>query len=245
MFSGHDHAIRYAADPAELDRLCGAFETAGFLITEREDEGRDNAPTRQKLVCFADGTYLELLTVADPAARARHRLARHMAGQGGWADFTVLTDRLEQAMAVQRAAGLPVQGPLTHEKRLADGRPWGVALALTGIGAGHPALPFLLEDRVGRELRIPRHRVRHPNGAAGLAGVVVRTPDLAEAARHYRPLFGEGQAVAGGGRRYDFAPDAWIALEEGRGGLSRVVLRAAAGVAAPAAAEGLGIGFTT
>lgn len=244
MFSGHDHAIRYAADPGELDRLCRAFEAAGFLITERDDEGRDSAPTRQKLICFADGTYLELLTVADPAARAGHRLARHMAGQGGWADFTVLTDRLEEAMAVQRAVGLPVQGPVIHEKRLADGRPWGVELALTGIGAGHPALPFLLEDRMGRELRIPLDRARHPNGAAGLAGVVVRTPDLAEAARHYRPLFGEGQAVAGGGRRYDFAPGAWIALEEGAGGLSRVILRAAGGTAAPAAVERLGIGFT-
>lgn len=205
MFTGHDHTIFLVPDPEGFDTVCTAFEAAGFLITDREDEGRETAVARQRLICFPDGSYIEILTVADPGARVQHRLVRHMAGRAGWADFAIVTDRLEEAIAVHLAADLPVTGPVRHERRLVDGRPWGVMLGLPGVGTGDPALPFLLQDTAGRDLRIPAGRVLHPNGVTGIAGVVLSTPDLAAAMAHYRPLFGAGTAREAG-RRYDFAP---------------------------------------
>lgn len=171
MFLGHDHLIFYVHDPEALDDVCARFEAAGFLLTDRPDEGRDSAATRQRLVCFADGTYVEILTVRDAAARGSHRLAQFMGGRDGWADFVVVTDGLNKVIARQSAAGLPVRGPLTHEKRLEDGRPWKVSLAQPGIGVGHVALPLILRDDTGRDLRIPgaphrpsQRRHRHGGG---------------------------------------------------------------------------------
>ena len=44
-----------------------AFAAAGFTVTPG---GRHDAlPTENALVCFADGSYLELLAARDPSAR--------------------------------------------------------------------------------------------------------------------------------------------------------------------------------
>lgn len=240
MFLGYDHTIFYVPDPTSLDDTCGTFEAAGFLITDREDEDRDTAATRQRLVCFADSSYIEILTVRDAEARARHRLARHMDGKAGWADFTLVTDRLGEVIARQSAAGLPVNGPLTHERRLVDGRPWKVSLGLPGVGVGHVALPFVLEDVTGRDLRIPQGRTEHPNGVSGTLGVVMSTPATAVAADHYRPIFGEPSRM-GDALRYAFAPGRWIDLVKGSGGIKAVVLSAPEDREASAEMRALGL----
>jgi hypothetical protein len=214
MIEGFDHTIFYVAEPEAFDSVCGAFETAGFLITDRLDEDRDTAPARQRLVCFADGTYVEILTIRDPEARRRHRLAQHMDGRSGWADVTLLTSRLSEVIAAQSNAGFAVNGPVTHGRRLSDGRTWSVSLAFPGIGFGHPALPFFLQDGTGRDLRIPGERTAHPNGATGTSGIAISTPDLASARAHYRPLFGEPQQ-RGNALRYVFGDGKWIDLRAG------------------------------
>ncbi len=103
----------------------------------------------------------------------------------------------------------------------------GGALGLPGLGTGDPALPFLLQDIAGRDLRIPAGRVPHPNGVTGIAGVVLSTSDPDGAVAHYRPLFGAGTprgAGGGTGRRDDFAPGACIGLHPGLGTIETVVL---------------------
>ena len=73
MLRRHDHTIFLVPDPSELDSVADQFAAAGFLITERDDLGKETAATLQKLICFADGSYIEILTIRDEAARARHR----------------------------------------------------------------------------------------------------------------------------------------------------------------------------
>ena len=228
MILGFDHLIFYVADPEGFDAACASFEDGGFLITDRQDADRETAAARQRLVCLADGTYIEILTIRDADARASHRLARHMNGRTGWADITLLTDRLSEIVAVQSKAGFAVHGPVTHARRLSDGRPWSVAIALPGIGYGHPALPFFLQDETGRELRIPAHRTAHPNGATGTAGVRIATPDLESARAHFRPIFSEPQQ-RGGVLRYTFGGGCWIELHEGKAAIREVVLSGLAG----------------
>jgi hypothetical protein len=228
VIQGFDHTIFHVAEPEAFDAVCTAFEAAGFLITDRPDEDRDTAPVRQRLVCLADGTYVEILTVRDAEARRRHRLSQHMNGRSGWADFTLLTNRLPDVIAAQSNAGFAVNGPVTHARRLSDGRTWSVSLALPGIGFGHPSLPFFLQDETGRELRIPAGRTAHPNGATGTAGITIYTPELSSARAHYRPLFGEPQE-GGGGLRYVVGTGCWIDLREGPAGIQDVVLSGVTG----------------
>jgi hypothetical protein len=191
-----DHTIFLVPDPAALDVVAERFAAAGFLITERDDLGKENAPTAQKLICFADGSYIEILTIRDSAARARHRFAHLLPLGNGWADYSIETDALEQDRARLVGAGLPISGPHEHARTLSDGRPWGVRLILAGIGAGFSGLPFLLEGTVGRELRIPAERTQHPNGITGTAGVTIAVRSVADVEPLFTALFGAGTAAA-------------------------------------------------
>lgn len=214
-----DHLIFWVETPERLQKVCRAFEAAGFSITDRADAGRATAATAQRLVCFADGSYAEILTLRDPLARKNHRLAQFGAQGDGWADYSLLTDDLESWIARLRKAGLPFDGPKSHEKQLEDGRPWGVRLINPGRAPGHVAAPFILEDTVGPELRIPRENAAHANGATGLLGVRLLVEDLSAADCTLGVLFGAASAVpelppgAAAGHRYPVAKG-WVDVFE-------------------------------
>lgn len=196
MILGFDHAIYLVAGPDGLDAAAQRFAGLGFTITERGDEGKDAAATAQKLICFADGSYIEILAIREAAARRRHRFASLLHGNDGWADTSVHTDDLAAMAARLQRASLPFRGPLDHERRLSSGERWGVSLILPGIGAGHPALPFLLEDTAGRDLRIPTAGRRHASGVAGTAGMTVSVRDLDLAAPGFDTLLGTARDQA-------------------------------------------------
>ena len=237
MLRRHDHTIFLVPDPAELDSVADKFAAAGFLITERDDLGKETAATVQKLICFADGSYIEILTIRDEAARARHRFA-HLLGRGnGWADYAIDCAGLDEDRERLAASGLPVGGPHEHQRTLRDGRPWGVRLILLGIGVGFPALPFLLEDTMGRDLRIPMERTQHPNGIIGMAGVTVAVGSLAMAKPHFDVVFGAGKS-SGQGMRYAVGSQ-WVDVIEsgcearGEGVTSVTLLKPGTGAAKP------------
>ncbi len=190
MILGYDHAIYLAAAPDGLDAAAQRFADMGFAITERDDVGKETAATAQKLICFADGSYIEILAIRDAEARRCHRFSYLLSKGDGWADTSVFTDDLAGVHAGLQAAALPFTGPHGHERRLRSGEPWGVKLILTGIGAGNPALPFVIEDVQGRELRIPCFDTTHPNGVTGTAGATVSVRDLDTAARGFDVLLG-------------------------------------------------------
>jgi len=238
MLKRHDHTIFLVPDPAELDSVADKFAAAGFLITERDDLGKETAATLQKLICFADSSYVEILTIRDAATRARHRFANLLPRGNGWADYAIDCVGLEEDRARLIAAGLPVGGPHEHARNLRDGRPWGVRLILAGIGAGFPSLPFLLEDTVGRNLRIPMERVQHPNGIIGTAGVTVAVKSIAAVKPQFDIVFGLG-ASTGQGVRYPLGAQ-WVDLVEAdrTEGVSAVtLLRPDAGATQPLAPE--------
>ena len=188
MIKGIDHLIFWVDESSRLDKVSTAFFQAGFTITERLDAGREDAPNRQKLICFKDDSYIEILTVKDPNARLKHRL--HKIGQhgDGWADFCLDVENVEAEMSRVSAANIPVEGPTTHSKFLENGSQWGVKLFNTGIGIGHPVLPFMLEDTVGRHLRIPQSDLDHANGVVGIGGVRIAVNDLDMAVDHMSRL---------------------------------------------------------
>jgi hypothetical protein len=220
-----DHTIFLAADANGLDIAAARFAARGFTVTTRPDRDRDTAPTAQKLVCFDDGSYIEILAIRDAAARTRHRFASLLGKRDGWADYSLVTDDLEADRGRLLSANLPVSGPHEHARELDGGERWGVRLILAGIGAGYPALPFLLQDTAGRDLRIPRGNTHHANGAVGTAGVMLAVRDLAVVEPQFTILFGEGkrspQPPAGASRGLRFHMDRqWIEVVEVASGTS-------------------------
>jgi hypothetical protein len=199
--SGFDEGVCDAACPRPRDLPGVGPDGAGCRLRRvcRRgffDAGKDIAKTRQRLICFADGSYIEFLTLADPALRGRHRYADLIELGDGWVDYALVTDHLVRDLGACEAAGLPFDGPHGHARVLADGRSWGVSVAFSGVGFGHPAMPMILQDTEARELRIPLDRTAHPNGAAGILGVTLVARDPKSAAHQMATVLGNGTAIA-------------------------------------------------
>jgi hypothetical protein len=154
-----DHVVYVARDLAEAVE---DHKRRGFTVTPGGEHA--GGVTHNALVCFADGSYLELVAFRRPDPT--HRWWNH-AANGGFADFAVLSDDLAQDLSslkdlvVREAA----EGGRT--------RPDGVSLRWRAAFLRAP-LPFLIEDLTPRDLRVPGgDAARHANGVTGVATLVV------------------------------------------------------------------------
>lgn len=184
-FPRPDHLIFLAHD---LDEALDAWRGAGFTVQDRADEKPGS--TISRFVVFPDGSYVQIAAFRSVTSIASNRLGPVMAAGGGWADYSFAVDDLDAAS--RRAAGAGVVLGAVHEvgNSIAGAGPWSLRLLLAGRGAsGDDALPFLIQDVGGRELRVPAGAV-HANGALGLAGISVATTSPAASAVRLRALVG-------------------------------------------------------
>ena len=191
-----DHAVVVVPSLAEATREFGA---AGFTVIPG---GRhDVLPTENALVCFADGSYVELLATRDPATRdelralrASDRWGRHLrgvsavarrllpwlAGADGVADWVLHADSLARPAARLRSQGVAASGPV----RMSRVRPDGEKLEWELLLPESPLHPYWIADRTPRERRVPADAgsTTHPNGAGGVSAVRVRAAVVPTAA---------------------------------------------------------------
>ncbi|KAF9872986.1 hypothetical protein CkaCkLH20_09496 [Colletotrichum karsti] len=151
-----------------------------ILTGGRHADGR----TENKLVIFADGTYLELISFVEgisPEDRLSHKWgpkpdgtiidwAYSLADESG---FAAIQERVRSAQSLA-AYDDPVPGGRIRP----DGAElkWAVALPGPEGKVERGELPFWCFDRTPRELRVPNHvpeNVKHPSGALGVHSVEV------------------------------------------------------------------------
>lgn len=215
-----DHVVVVVAS---LPAARASFEAAGFHVCAG---GRhDVLPTENALVCFADGSYLELLAAREPGTRAELRAlrasaawARHLqgvsavarrflpllAGEDGVADWVLRAGTLPAHAAALRRLSLAAAGPVPMQRERTDGErlAWRLLLPESAL------LPFWIADDTPRERRVPTDRasVSHANGATGIARVDVAAASVGLAALTLgdalgvRPEAGrDGSTLAGDG----------------------------------------------
>ncbi|KAK2000570.1 glyoxalase [Colletotrichum falcatum] len=156
-----------------------------ILTGGRHADGR----TENKLVVFADGTYLELISFVQGLSR-EERLEHKWGAKpdGAVIDWAYsLRDESGFAEIQKRVRG--AQSMAAYDDPVPGGRirpdgeelKWAVALP-AGAGAGSGAgvergeLPFWCFDRTPRELRVPSHvaeNVEHPSGSLGVRSLAV------------------------------------------------------------------------
>ena len=196
-----DHALIFVAS---LRRAVRDYEALGFTVVP--GGAHEGGPTANALIPFADGSYLELIAFRTLSTRLLLRvvarlglvervtdapLARRFAlraarGQGV-IDTAVCVDALAPVIATARQAGLTIDGPVPGRRHATDGS--SVAWEL-GIPEDDE-LPLLIADVTPRALRVAATPgLRHPNGATGVAGVVLPVRDPARAAERFRAVLG-------------------------------------------------------
>jgi hypothetical protein len=177
--------------------------------------------TRNALIVFEDGAYLELITYEAPSPD--ERWWRVLAAHGdGLVDFALLPDDIDATMAAARARGLQgLTGPLPGGRV----RPDGAQLRWQTARQATHDLPFLCADVTPRALRVPEGEVRrHRNGAIGIPSVTVSVDNLQATLSRYAAFLGsdavEGEEVALTGARIRFVEHPGRARGEGPGAMA-------------------------
>ncbi|MCS6774097.1 MAG: VOC family protein [Thermoflexales bacterium] len=180
-----DHVVILVRD---LDSATQEWSSRGFTITP--GGVHSDGQTHNALICFRDGSYLELL--AFRVSAPKHRWARYL-GAWGLIDVCLAVDDMDAALASLSQRGLNYLGPVEGGRERHDG------VVLRWRGAFPPedsGLPFLIQDLTPRVLRVPQGaNTVHQNAAVGIAQVRIGVPSLETAQPAFDALLGRPEAT--------------------------------------------------
>jgi catechol 2,3-dioxygenase-like lactoylglutathione lyase family enzyme len=188
-----DHVVILVGD---LDRAVRGYEELGFTVTAGGEHA--DGLTRNALVPFADGSYLELVAFVDPDDPRDNVWGwrAFLPFGGGLIDYCAASDDLEADVRRLEEGGLGVDGPADGGRRLPDGTEirWRVAR----IRQDGRLLPFLIEDLTPRSTRVPGGpAAEHPNGATGISRLELAAGDTDMATRLLAALAGDSSPRLG------------------------------------------------
>jgi hypothetical protein len=188
-----DHVVILVGD---LDLAVRGYEELGFTVTPGGEHA--DGLTRNALVPFADGSYLELVAFLDPEDPRENVWGwrAFLPLGGGLIDYCAASDDLEADVRRLEESGLGVDGPTDGGRRLPDGTEirWRVAR----VRQDGRLLPFLIEDLTPRPARVPGGpAAAHPNGARGISRLELAASDARAAAKDLAVLAGVGSLRLG------------------------------------------------
>jgi Glyoxalase-like domain len=149
-----------------------------------------NLVTHMDLLTFPDGSYIELIAPIDLLSGATGMMsgwAGLMEGNAGSGAWAVRTDNIHAEVARLRAAGLEVRGPEAGSRKRPDGIDLCWETAIVGAGAAGCVLPFLIEDKTPRALRVPAPA--KVGRVEGVAAVVIAVRDPEESISLFRQAY--------------------------------------------------------
>lgn len=182
-----DHATVCGSD---LEAMRRAFRDVGLRTTYGGPHA--NGVTHMDLVAFEDGSYLELIAPLAAVGGASGMMSgwdglmKGDAGAGAWA---VRSDDVHAEAARLRAAGIEVRGPEAGGRKRPDGAAVEWETAIVGPGAAGSVLPFVIEDKTPRRLRVPEASSLVGILLGGVAVVVLGVRDFDKSVALFRRAY--------------------------------------------------------
>lgn len=174
-----DHLVIAVLD---LETAVGDYTRLGFNVIPG---GRHtHAPTRNALIYFEDGAYLELIEWLEPAIGQKWYERLNNTGEG-IVDFAVCPEDIDAVINRTGGAAVDYHAPVPGSRVQAGGEEirWQLGWAV------HDALPFLCADITPRHLRVPDGACRqHPNGVKGVREIAIGVLNLDIAVLTYERL---------------------------------------------------------
>jgi hypothetical protein len=149
-----------------------------------------NGVTQMALIGFEDGSYLEVIAPQKPGAFEGSDWAKFMAANAGACAWAVTADDIGGELARLKSSGIEAEGPFPGSRQ----RPAGTVLQweTARLGGGTPGatLPFLIQDKTPRSLRVQPSASVKGSGLGGIAIVVLGVRHLDPAIALFRRAYG-------------------------------------------------------
>lgn len=197
-----DHVIIAVHD---LNTAVADFRALGFTVIYGGEHA--SGTTHNALICFRDGTYIELLApTGKPAAPGTTDFSTLLHQGEGLVGYALLSDDLMATVAQMRERGIAISDPSPGKRVRQDGVElrWLTATVNGGFS------PFFIQDETPRNLRVPddEHALTHTNGAHSLITLEAITLELSfNQQEYYRKLLQTPPTY-----RYE-APDCFYQLD--------------------------------
>ncbi|MBE3560067.1 MAG: VOC family protein [Ktedonobacteraceae bacterium] len=165
--------------------------------------------TANRIIVIGD-TYLELITIRDPA-EAQQSMLERLAKGDGYVNFVLGSDNIQADSAAMKQRGITVVGPQGGELRSKDGR----ARSWLRMDIERPDMaqhyPFIIQhDSSGEERRFRlagwTSPPPHPSGAVRVLSTTIVVENLEEASLRFQRIYGLEPSVP-----YDGEIDGWDA----------------------------------
>ena len=182
-----DHVV-FAWD--NLDRATDRFADLGLVSTYGGVHG--NGETHMSLLCFADGSYIEIIAPRD--GKTPPVWSANMTEQSGPCAWCIGVDDIGDAVKNAVDAGIAVAGPWNESRRRPDETLVEWDKALLGVEQNSAdqrswLLPFLISDRTPRQRRVDYSDEESLEKIMGIGGVVLAVPSLDAAVDQFQQLF--------------------------------------------------------
>ena len=181
MLQSIDHVVILVHD---LEAAMRDYATLGFTVLPGGEHA--DGRSRNALIAFSDGSYLELIAFKDNVVPETHHFYRPNNPEG-LVTFALLPTDIQADVDAARQRGLNLQGPRPGGRLRPDGQrlEWQTATSPT-----HD-LPFLCADVTPRDLRVPSGPAHnHKNGATGISALGVVVSDIDRSRQSYSALLG-------------------------------------------------------
>lgn len=182
-----DHVV-FAWD--NLDRVTDRFADLGLTSTYGGAHG--NGKTHMSLVCFPDGSYVELITPRDK--KTPPVWSSNMTERSGPCAWCIGVDDMRGAVKNAVDAGIAVAGPWNESRHRPDEILVEWDKALLGVEQNSAdqrswLLPFFISDRTPRRRRVDHSDDELPKKIMGIGDVILAVPSLNAAIDRFKRMF--------------------------------------------------------
>jgi hypothetical protein len=146
--------------------------------------------THMAVLGFEDGSYLELVAPVKAGSVTESDWSKLMLANAGACAWAVASTDIQKDVDALKAAGFPVDGPISGGRKKPDGKVLEWQTAAVGTAQAGAMLPFMIQDRTPREWRVRPSASTAEMKLSGVAAVVLGVRDLDAATSLFRKAYG-------------------------------------------------------
>ena len=179
-----DHATLAAPTLTQMEQ---AFTNLG--LKPAYGGPHSNQVTHMSLLGFEDGSYLELISTLE-AGQSSPSWGQAISGNAGPCAWALAVNDIQGEAKRIAAAGIKVEGPNAMNRKRPDGQLVRWELAYLGDKAPGATLPFLIQDKTPRTLRVEPSPALAEKGLTGIARVILGVKNLDNGIDLFKRAFG-------------------------------------------------------